>query len=271
MVGAVQWKPLSSVNGRLFFVAGWRSHLALFRWLRPSAFIPTVIGVPAVQLIWFVHLGRYLGTHPVEYYAVGNALHACAMAGLFAPSMSIQGERFGGTLTAVLATPANRIVMFAGRIWPAVLTGFLTSTVMFGVGALIADVRIPISSVPALFVAMLVTSLSCSAFGLVIGAVGLRTKEATLLANLVLYAMLLLCGVNIPLGSLPTWLQYLGHALPMTEGIEAARRALAHPDQDLWLLIVQELFKSLCFLVLALLLLHVLERSSRRNATLDDV
>ena len=59
------------------------------------------------------------GNPPVGFYAVGNAVHACAMAGLFAPAMTVSGERTGSTLNAVLATPANRAVMFAGRLVPA--------------------------------------------------------------------------------------------------------------------------------------------------------
>ncbi|MFE0457833.1 ABC transporter permease [Kitasatospora sp. NPDC058965] len=254
---------------RLFFVAGWRSHLALFRWLRPSAFIPTVLGAPVVQLVWFVHLGRYLGSYPPEYYVVGNALNACAMAGLFAPAMSIQGERVCGTLGAVLATPANRAVMFGGRIGPAVLMGAFTSAVMLTVGTALGWLHLPLRALPPLALAVLVTALSCSACGLLIGAIGLRTREAIFAANVVLYSMLLLCGVNIPLDRLPGWLAAIGRLMPMSQGIEAARNALAGHGDVLGLLAVETL-KALAILLLTLLVLRTLEQLSRRNASLDD-
>ncbi|MDR3082260.1 MAG: ABC transporter permease, partial [Streptomyces sp.] len=69
MAGPIRRNALAAVNPRLLFVAGWRSHMALFSWMRPSAFVPTVLGVPLVQLLWFVHLGRYTGVHPASYYA----------------------------------------------------------------------------------------------------------------------------------------------------------------------------------------------------------
>ncbi|WP_053760261.1 ABC transporter permease [Streptomyces sp. AS58] len=253
---------------RLFFVAGWRSHLALFRWLRPSAFIPTVLGVPVVQLIWFVRLGRYLDTYPTEYYVVGNALNASALVGLFAPAMSVQGERLSGTLTAVLATPANRAVMFAGRIVPPVLIGAFATAVMLVLGTALGWVSVPVFAVLPLLAAVLVTALSCSACGLVIGAVGLRTLESTFLANVMLYSMLLLCGINIPLDRLPGWLAALGTVMPMTQGVEAARRALTGAGGIPGLL-GWELLKAAVLLLLALLLLRVLERGSRANAALD--
>ncbi|MCX4745031.1 ABC transporter permease [Kitasatospora sp. NBC_01287] len=254
---------------RLFFVAGWRSHLALFRWLRPSAFIPTVLGVPVVQLIWFVHLGRYLGTYPTQYYVVGNALNACAMAGLFAPAMSVQGERVSGTLSAVLATPANRAVMFGGRIGPAVLMGALTSSVMLALGTALGWLHVPLGSLPRLALAVLVTAMSCSACGLLVGAIGLRTREPIFAASVVLYSMLLLCGVNIPLDRLPGWLAAIGEVMPMSQGIEAARDALAGSGGVVGLL-GWELLKAAVLALAALLVLRVLERSSRERAALDD-
>ncbi|WBO69638.1 ABC transporter permease [Streptomyces camelliae] len=269
MAGTLQRNAGAAVTLRLFFVAGWRSHLALFRWLRPSAFLPTVLGVPLVQLVWFAHLGRYLGTRPVSYYVVGNALIGCSMAGLFAPSMSIQGERFSGTLSAVLATPAHRAVMFGGRIVPAVLFGALTSSVMLGFGMVVGWAAIPLAALPQLAAAVLVTALSCSAFGLIIGAVGLRTREATLVSNMVLYTMLLLCGVNVPVAALPGWLAVIGTAMPMTQGIEAARRALSG-DGGVAALLGWELLKAAVFVLVGLLMLRVLERMSLAAAVLDD-
>ncbi|WP_405734839.1 ABC transporter permease [Streptomyces sp. NBC_01537] len=270
MAGPIQRNAFPAVTLRLFFVAGWRSHLALFRWLRPSAFLPTVLGVPIVQLIWFVHLGRYVGTYPVAYYVVGNALHACAVAGLYAPAMSIQGERFSGTLGAVLATPANRAVMFGGRIAPAVALGAFTSSVMLATGSALGWVRIPLSAVPELGAAVVVTALSCSACGLVIGAIGLWTRDATFLANATLYAMLLVCGVNIPADRMPAWLAGIGAVMPMSQGIEAARRALSGASGVSGLLGWESL-KAVVLVVLALALLRILEQASRARATLDDL
>ncbi|WP_433528500.1 ABC transporter permease [Micromonospora sp. CA-263727] len=271
MAGTIQRHPVSPVSAlRLFFVAGWRSNLALFRWMRPSAFIPTLIGVPALQLIFFVHLGRYLDTQPVSYYALGNALHACAMAGLFAPAMSLAGERFAGTLPALLATPANRTLMFAGRTVTAVLVGCSSTVVMLILGSVLTDFRLPAEGIVPISAAILVTAASCSAFGLLVGAAGLRTREAILLGNLVLYLMLLVCGINIPRESLPDGLRLIGEIMPMTHGIAAARQAFTGSGPVTGLLLV-ELGKGLSFLVLAVLTLRFLERGSRRAASLDEV
>lgn len=255
---------------RIFFLAGWRTNQALFQWMTPTLIVTTVIGVPACQLVWFVHVGRYLGTHPVEYYAVGNAVHACAMAGLFAPAMTVSGERTGLTLTALLATPANRAVMFAGRVVPPLVLGTATTIVMLAFGTLVAGVHVPADRVAALLGTLVVTSASCSAFGLVLGAIALRTRDALVLANLVLYLMLLLCGVNIERSVLPDPVATIGGLLPLTHGIEATRRVLDGSGGAAGLVAV-EAVKGAAYVLAAVALLRVLERSSRRHATLDQV
>ncbi|MEU6769529.1 ABC transporter permease [Streptomyces sp. NPDC046853] len=259
------------MNPRLLFIAGWRSHMALFSWMRPSAFITTVLGVPLVQLIWFVYLGRYAAVHPASYYAVGNAVQSCAIAGLFAPAMSIQGERLNGTLNSVLATPANRTVMFVGRIFPAIGIGLLTSLLMLGVGIPLAGIEIPAARVPALLLVVLASATSCSAFGLLIGAVGLLSKEAVLMANVVSYLMLLVCGVNIPLEALPDWLAAVGRVLPMSDGIEAARALVLGDGGNVSRAVASELVRTGVYAGAAAVTLRVFETRLRRTAAGDGV
>ena len=56
---------------------------------------------------------------------------------------------------------------------------------------------------------MAVSSLftSCTAFGLTLGSIGMRARDVFMSANIAYYLMWLLCGVNIPLDSLPSWLE----------------------------------------------------------------
>ena len=56
---------------------------------------------------------------------------------------------------------------------------------------------------PALVVAVFVTTCSCVALGMLIGSIGLRARDVFFGANLVYFLMLLVCGVNIPNDELP--------------------------------------------------------------------
>jgi ABC-2 type transport system permease protein len=255
---------------RLLVVAGFRSYRALFRWNTPSAFIPTLIGLPVLQMVWFVYLGAYIGTMPSSYYVVGNAVIAGSTAALFAPSMSVVGERYSGTLPALLATPASRPLIFAGRVLMPCLIALLSSTVVFVAGSFVTDLGIHPRHVPLLAVCVVVCALSCSCLGLVIGAVGLWYEESTLFANLTMYLMLLVCGVNIPHSALPGWLAAVGDGFPMTHGLAAARALLAGSDR--WLPdIGTELGKASVYLAVAILALRLLEVRGRKKGNLEGV
>lgn len=255
------------MTARLFFLDGMLAFRALFRWLAPSVFLPTVLGAPAGLLLLFVVVGDHLGSRPPSYYALGTALHASAVAGLFATAMCVTNERAGRTLSILLASPANRLVVFAGRTVGPALTGLLTSVVMLGLGHLVGGLRVPAAGWPPLLLAMLATAVASSTFGLALGAIGLRGRDALVLANMSVYLMLLLCGIVVPVAELSGPLRAASAVLPMTHGVQAARNAAAGLPVTGPLL--AELAVGAAYLVLAAVLLRWCESSSRRLATLD--
>src|SRR5438309_2085766 len=106
-------------NTRIFFVGGVIAYRALFNWLNPWIFVPTLIVTPIFQLLFFAFLGRAAGLENDRFYVIGNALQVGALPGLFAMTFAIAGERWFQTLSPVLATPANRAAIFLGRARPA--------------------------------------------------------------------------------------------------------------------------------------------------------
>ena len=103
---------------RVFFVGGYLAYRALFNWLQPAIYIPTMLGGPIFQILFFAYIGRYAGLQNDEFFVVGNAVQASALAGIFGMAMTIGGERWTQTLSPLLATPANRIALFLGRALP---------------------------------------------------------------------------------------------------------------------------------------------------------
>src|SRR5262249_54662767 len=157
------------------------------------------------------------------FFVVGNGIQVAAMAGVFGMALTIGGERWTQTLSPLLATPAARGAVFLGRALPNVLNGLLVSLTGFLVGWLLLDFHPGLSQVPALAFVVVITTLSCTAFGIAVGALGLRLRDVFLVANPAYFLMLLFCGVNVRLSALPAWMQDVGRALPLTHGIEAGR------------------------------------------------
>ena len=255
---------------RVFWYGGRMSYGMLFNWARPSIYIPTLIGGPTFQLFFFAALGSYATNRSPAYFAIGNAVQASAIAGVFGMTMAIANERWFGTLPAILATPASRVALFAGRFMPFVLNGLLVSLYAFALGVVFLGVRLAPGSLAVAGLALLTTVFSCTAIGALQGAISLRLRDGLFGANLVTMSILLFCGVNIPLQELPGWMQLVGNLLPFTHGLEAVRQAAdgAGLGQVGGLICIEALV-GIVYAVLAFALFAYLERSARANATLD--
>jgi ABC-2 type transport system permease protein len=255
---------------RIFFVGGYLAYRALFNWIHWTMYVPTMLGGPIFQILFFAYIGRYAGSQSDKFFLVGNAVAICALGGIFGMAMTIGGERWTQTLSSILVTPANRLALFLGRALPNIANGVIVSTVGFVVGSLLLGVSFPAGSIPAIALIVVVSSFSCTAFGTLIGAFGLRGRDIFFFANLMIFVFLLFCGVNVPLDALPAWMQQVASVLPLTHGIQAARRVADGASLgDVSGLVLTELLIGLCYAAVAYALLRLFEIDGRRRATFE--
>ncbi len=257
---------------RIFFVGGLIAYRALFNWIRPSIYIPTMLGAPLFQILFFTYLGRYATAEPDSFYLVGNAIQICAMSSIYGMSMAVANERWFGTLGPLLASPANRGAVFLGRGLPVLANGLFVSAFGFLVGVVLLDFRPGWGAAPALAVCVLASAFACTAFGMLLGSIGLRAKDFMFAANMTVFLLLLFCGVNIPLDVLPGWMEAIGRSLPLTHGIMAAREVAGGASlTDVSGLVWTELAIGAAYAAAAYVLFRVLEHESRRSAVLDSL
>jgi ABC-2 type transport system permease protein len=256
-------------GARVFLFGGLTSHRALFNFRHPSVYIPTMLGGPAFQVLFFVYLGRYTSVADDRYFVIGNAIQATAMAGVFGMVMSLANEREFGTLSSILATPANRLALFWGRAVPVVGYGLVSSGFAFAVGFLVLGIRMPLAAAPAMAGTVVLSAVSCTMFGLALGSVAMRARDLWVGSNLTYQLMLLLCGGNVPPAVLPHWLASIGQGLPLTHGIQAARELAAGARlSDVDGLIGAEALIAAGYAALGYGLLRLFELENRRRASL---
>ena len=255
---------------RIFFIGGLISYRALFYWISPWQYIPTMLAAPLFQIIFFVYLGRSAGVGSTTFFVVGNSIQICSMSGIYGMTMALANERSFQTLSPILATPANRVALFLGRGLPVLITGLQTSAFGFLVSALVLNFRPAPRALPELALTVLITAASCTGFGMALGSIGLRVRDIWLVSNIAYFAMLLLCGVEVPLRQLPGVLQGLARFLPLTHAI-AAGRLLASGRHlgSVWPDIGAELLVGLAWATAAFLLFTFFEREGRRTGTFD--
>ena len=257
-------------NARILVLGGITSYRALFNWITPWILIPTFLIGPITQILLFAYLGRATGVASDEFFVIGNALQYAAIPCLFAMGNTVGNERQSKTLGIILSTPAARIPLFVGRALPVILNGFVVSLFALVVGGLLFSLDVPGSSYGPIVLATAVSAFACTGLGLVCGALSLRVRETAVLANVIFGILLIFCGVNIPLDKLPGWMAAVSPWLPLTHGIEAARRlADGATLGGVAGLLGREAAVGVGYVVIGVVLLTYFEWESRRKATLE--
>ena len=258
------------VSARIFFVGGVTSFRALFYWLTPWIYVPTMFVSPLFQILLFAYIGRSAGLESDKFYLIGNALQYASIPCLFAMSQAISGERFQNTLSAILVSPAPRIPLFFGRSLPVVLNGAFVAAVALLTGSLVLGVHLPASSIAPLLLVVLIAAFSCTGLGLINAALSLRIRENAVLSNVIFGFLLIFTGANVPLDALPSWMSTAAQGLPFTHAIEAARQLAAGASLgDVADLLSAELLIGVIYGVVGYALLRWFETLSRRHASLE--
>ena len=208
---------------RIFFVGGRMTYRALFYWLTPQIYVPSLLVAPIFQILLFVYIGRSAGLESDEFYVIGNAIQYAAIPCLFAMTQMIGGERYQNTLSAILVSPARRVPLFFGRSLPVIVNGAFVSAFSLTAGVIILGIDIPASAIAPLALVIVVAAFSCTGLGLINAALSLRIRENAVLSNVIFGFLLIFTGANVPLSELPEWAQTMSDGLPFTHAIEAAR------------------------------------------------
>jgi ABC-2 type transport system permease protein len=255
---------------RIFFVGGLTSYRALFGFMSPWIFIPTLVLTPLFQILLFVYIGRTAELESDEFYVIGNALQYASVPCLFAMTNTIAGERYQQTLGFVLVTPAGRLPLFLGRSLPVILNGAFVAAFALTVSGLLLGIEVREAALGPLALVVIVSSLSCTGLGLVLAGIGLRVRETAVLLNIIFGFLLIFTGANVPLDELPAWMKVVSEGVPLTHGIEAARRLAAGSGLgDVSGLIATELAVGVVYGVAGYGVLRFMEWQSRRHATLE--
>jgi ABC-2 type transport system permease protein len=255
---------------RIFFVGGLISFRALFSFLRPEIYVPSMLVAPIFQILLFVYIGRSAALESDEFYVIGNAIQYAAIPCLFAMTHTIAGERFQQTLGYILISPARRLPLFVGRALPVVTNGFLVAAFSLFVGGAIVGIDVPASAYAPIALVAGVGAFSCTGLGLVNAGLGFVVRDTAVLSNILFGILLVFSGANVPLDDLPGWMRTVSEVLPFTHGIQAAREladgASLGSVADL---VGAELLVGAVYVAIGYALIRSMEVLGRRHGTLE--
>lgn len=251
------------MNGfKIFVSSAVFSFRAQFDWLNPVMWLTMKFVLSISQMAFFVFVGIFANA-PIEFIAVGNALQSISWNTVFSVINITGHDKWDGTLPLVLATPANRLPLYIGRAMIHVLDGILSAAISFVFAAILFGVNFSQTNPLALIVAIVLTAFTMAGFGLLIGGFCFFFRNPMVFANIFTFCLLIFCGVNFPVTSLPTAIQPVSYIFPLTYGLTAARNAII--GQDL-IQIAPTLVIQLVVGVASMLIGYMLFRSFENNA-----
>lgn len=212
-------------NLKVFVSSAVFSFRAQFDWLNPAMWITMKFVLSLSQMAFFAFVGVFAGAS-VPFIAIGNALQSLSWNTVFSVINITGHDKWDGTLPLVLATPAHRMPLFIGRAMIHVLDGLISVAISFAFAAFIFGVNFGQADVLALTLTVFLTAFTMAGFGLLIGGLSFFFRNPMVFANIFTFVLLIFCGVNFPVQSLPTVIQPVSYLFPLTYGITAARSAI---------------------------------------------
>jgi ABC-2 type transport system permease protein len=224
------------------------------------------------SMYFFAVLADYANnpTANVQYVVIGNMVQSIAMSTLYSVAEIPGTEKHTGTLPTLMSTSSSLFNIMFGMALFNIFAGIVSASFSILYAAFVFGIDFSGTNAISLIVIIALTIFSLTGMGMAIGGIGLRLRTSSIIASLVTYLGLVLCGVNFPISYLPEWLQYVSWCLPLTYSVDATRGAvagssLAGVSLDIWMMAVL----GIVYLALAYLLFSMFENGSRKKGSLD--
>jgi len=266
---------------RVFFSSAVFSFRAQFDWLNPPMWLTMKLVLSLSQMAFFVFVGTFASTSTgntvplqqlVAYIAIGNALQSLSWNTVFSVINITGHDKWDGTLPLLLATPAHRLPLFIGRAMIHVLDGLLSVVIGFAFAAFLFGVNFGSTDPLALGVTVLLTAFTMAGFGLLVGGLSFHFRNPMVFANIFTFILLIFCGVNFPIEALPSFLQPLSYAFPLSYGTTAARYAMQGSTLvQLSPILVEQIIVGLVAMLIGYYFFQAFERSARKTGKLEAI
>jgi len=224
------------------------------------------------SMFFFVLLADFIGNPEVTvaFVVIGNAVQSVAATTLYSVAEIPGVEKHVGTIGTLTNTPSSLFTVFFGMSAFSIFMGMISMLVSLGYAAFIFDVSFANCNFLSIGIIMIITCLSLTGLGMLIGGVGIHLRTSSIIANVVAYLGLLISGVNFPISYLPEWVQTFSHLMPLTYAVEATRSAMDGAS-------LTEILPSLgymvllgtVFIIVAWYAFRFFERRSRISGTMD--
>jgi ABC-2 type transport system permease protein len=160
-----------------------------------------------------------------QFLAPGFVALTVVTGSLIGVATSISKEKEQGTMDGLLVAPVSNISIIAGKVLAQTVRGMIQGFITLVLAILVFGVRIYGSPIVMVIVMFLGTA-SFVGIGIVLSAIAPDQETANVMASLLQFPMMFLCGIMFPIEQLPAWMQVIGKALPLYYAADALRKVV---------------------------------------------
>lgn len=200
--------------------------LKLFLRNRQEVFFTVLF--PLLMMSFFGYLNREASVGSVSYAAfllpgiIGMSVVAAAFLNL---STTLVRQRDDGILKRLRGTPLRGWALLGAKGLTAGTVILFQVLLLTGVGVLFFGVEIA-GSVPWFLATLLVGVFAFTGLGLTLASLINNADTASAAAHAIYLPMLFICGAFFPINVMPSLLQHVAEALPLTYFVDALRCAM---------------------------------------------
>jgi len=226
---------------------------------------------PIMQLLFFTMLAKFVyQTDDVTPWVIGNAFLLSVYNSIFGVGGVMVNERSFGTLKLVIASTANKFLVFTGRAFMHVLDGLVTVIIGLVAGVLLFHCDFSETNFWLFALCLFVSMFAAMGMGLLIGSIGLVASDINLILNLSMFIIFIFTGAEFPLSKLPGFLHEAAYLLPITRGIEASRLIVnGQINAHVFHLIGMEFVVGVVYVLIGYFVLKYMENLAKKHAALD--
>ncbi len=185
-----------------------------------------VIFAVIMPLVIFVILGIVYGTKPAydgadytfmeQSFGAVSAVAICA-SGLMGLPLAVSDLREMKILKRLRVTPVSPVFVLGVEL-AMYIVYCAVSLATLSVAALLWGVQLH-GSLPAFLGSWLLTMLSTLSVGMLVGGVAKDTKQASVIASILYFPMLIFSGTTLPIEVMPKAMQKIVSVFPLTQGL----------------------------------------------------
>lgn len=201
---------------------------------------------------------------------VGTIVYLLYNRLLWGTGVSIQSERWMGTIEVLFLTPTNKMTVLLASGVSSLVEASWSIFCIFAISWMIFGVQPTIASWPTVFLCLLSTMAALLAVGVFFGGFFVLTRAADQLASGLQAPIRFFSGVAFPVDVLPQMLQFVSFVIPVTYGILTLRDSILSGGNinTVWPNLVALYAMAALFLVLARFTIKAVERQAKKKGTL---